>query len=157
MEHHQKPKSVERIFSKELENNEIKNEMNENKKFEKKIDRNDSKYETDKYTFNFQQFVFGTVSGNISEANKNQSNLLENTLEFNGKTRPTAKEDKKKNNTFESINSLYDGWELTPNAFKSRIFPLKPMQEKGINILTRKQVPQRLLISLAHMEPGNVS
>ena len=109
MEHHQKPKSVERIFSKELENNEIKNEMNENKKFEKKIDRNDSKYETDKYTFNFQQFVFGTVSGNISEANKNQSNLLENTLEFNGKTRPTAKEDKKKNNTFESINSLYDG------------------------------------------------
>ena len=35
MEYQQKPKSIERIFPKDLENNEIKNELNEIKKLRK--------------------------------------------------------------------------------------------------------------------------
>ena len=59
-----------------------------------------------------------------------RSNLLENILEFNNKVRPRSKANKKnKGNTFESINALYEGQELTLNAFKSRIFPFKTRHE----------------------------
>ena len=55
-EHQQKPKSIQEIIRKELENNEIKNELNEIKNIEEEIDRNDVKYKTNQYTFDFQQF-----------------------------------------------------------------------------------------------------
>ena len=39
-----------------------------------------------------------------------QSNLLENTIEFNNKSGPKTKEHKdKKRNTDESVNALYEG------------------------------------------------
>ena len=56
MEYQQKPKSIERIFPKDLENNEIRNELNEIKKLEEKINRDDLKYEINKYVYNFQKF-----------------------------------------------------------------------------------------------------
>ena len=34
----------------------------------------------------------------------------------------------KKKNTFESVNGLYEGWELILNAFRSGIFPIKNRQ-----------------------------
>ena len=43
-----KRKSVEGIFTKRLENNEIRNKLNKIKKMEGKLDRNYLKYETDK-------------------------------------------------------------------------------------------------------------
>ena len=47
------------------------------------------------------------------------------------------KKDKdKKQNTFDSINSLYEGQELILNAFRSGIFPIKGKKGKGIKILT---------------------
>ena len=49
-------KSIERNFRKDLKNSEIRNELNEIKKLEERIDRNDLKYETNKYVYNFQQF-----------------------------------------------------------------------------------------------------
>ena len=55
-EHQQKPKSIQEIIRKELENNEIKNELNEIKNIEEEIDRNDVKYKTNQCTFDFQQF-----------------------------------------------------------------------------------------------------
>lgn len=55
-EHQQKPKSIQEIIRKELENNEIKKELNEIKNIEEEIDRNDVKYKTNQYTFDFQQF-----------------------------------------------------------------------------------------------------
>ena len=49
----------------------------------------------------------------------------------NNKYRPKTKESKdKKRNTYESVNALYEGRELTLNAFKSGIFPTKEKQGK---------------------------
>ena len=81
MEYQQKPKSIERIFPKDLENNEIRNELNEIKKLEEKINRDDLKYETNKYVYNFQKFqgirYFGDSIFNgkitISEVDKKSS------------------------------------------------------------------------------------
>ena len=74
-------------------------------------------------------------------------------IEFNNKTRSKVKQKKKK--TFDSINSFYEGWELTLNAFKSGIFPLKSTQRKGLKILTSKQMLQTL--TLAQVKAVNTS
>ena len=47
-ENQQDLKSIKGIFPKEMRTNEIKNEINEIKKWEKKIKRKDLKYETKK-------------------------------------------------------------------------------------------------------------
>ena len=53
-----------------------------------------------------------------------QTNLLENIIKFNNKSKPVTKEGKdKKRNIFDSENTLSEGRELTLNAIKSRIFP----------------------------------
>ena len=57
----------------------------------------------------------------IDEAEMDQSNLIENKVGFNNKTRP-KKEDKRKKNFFDSISALYEGRELTLNAFRSGYF-----------------------------------
>ena len=61
-----------------------------------------------------------------------QTNLLENMVKFNNKSKPKTKEGKaQKQNTFGSINALYEIRELTLNAFRSGIFPIKATQGKG--------------------------
>ena len=76
----------------------------------------------------------------------------------NNKYRPKTKESKdKKRNTYESVNALYEGRELTLNAFKSGIFPIKATQGEGLKILTPKQMLQRLPIALAQVKAGNTS
>ena len=87
-----------------MRTNEIKNEINEIKIWEDKIKQKDLKHETNKYIYDFQQFKtirsFGDniYAGkiNIGAAEMNQSNLLENMVEFNNKTRPKKKKGKKK-------------------------------------------------------------
>ena len=61
---------------------------------------------------------------------------------------------KKKSNTFESINALYEDRELVLNAFKKEIFPLKSSQANGIKILTPKQMLQRLPLALTQVKAG---
>ena len=88
----------------------------------------------------------------------NQNNLLETIVEFNEKSRPRKKKIwEKKGNTFESVNPLYEGSQLTINAFKSRIFPIKLTQERGLKMLTPKQMLQKLPISLSQVKAGNTS
>ena len=87
-----------------------------------------------------------------------QSNLLENMVEFNDKSRPRKKknkEKKKKWNPFERVNALYEGRQLTPNVFRSRIFSVNTTQGRGLKILTLKQMHQRVPIALAHVKAGN--
>ena len=48
--------------------------------------------------------------------------------------------------------TLYERWELTINAFKSRIFTLKSTQGKGLKILTLKQMFQWLQIVFAQIK-----
>ena len=89
-------KSVERLFPNDVRTNEIT-------RCKKKIKRTNLNYETNQRTdFDFQQFktiksfsesiVSGKVT--ISEADIDQSNLLENIMEFSNKSRPRREENK---------------------------------------------------------------
>ena len=90
------------------------------------------------------------------EAEEDQRNLLENVIEFNNKSRPKNKYGKgKERNTFDSLNALYECRESILNTFKSGMFPIKEAQEKGLKILTPKQMLQGLPISLAQVKVGN--
>ena len=61
-----------------------------------------------------------------------QTNLLENIVKFNNKSKPKTKEGRDKNkNTFDSVIALYEGGELTLNALRCVIFPIKAVQGKG--------------------------
>ena len=70
-----------------------------------------------------------------------------------------------KKETYERAYALYEGRELTLNAFRSGIFPIKETQRKGcpsnlatwLKILTPKQMPQRLPIAIAQVKVGNIS
>ena len=87
-----------------------------------------------------------------------QTNLLENIVKFNNKLEPKTKEgNDKKRNTFDSVNAIYEGQESTLNAFRSGIFPIKTTQGKGLEILTPKQMLQRLLVVFAPVKAGNSS
>ena len=79
-----------------MRTNEIKNEIEDIKKWEEKINRKDLKYKTNKYLYDFQQFEtlfnkrsFGdsiyTGKINIDEAGMDQSNLLEYIGKLNNK------------------------------------------------------------------------
>ena len=46
-------KSIEPLFPKDMRTDEIKNEINDIKKWENKIKRKDLKYETNRYKFDF--------------------------------------------------------------------------------------------------------
>ena len=95
-------KSIEGVFPKDMRNNEIKNEIYQIKKWEKKIKREDLKYKTKNHTHGFQQYEtirsFGesiyTGKINIDEAEMDQRNLLRNLGDFNNKSRPRRIEGK---------------------------------------------------------------
>ena len=85
--------------------------------------KNDLKYETNKFMFDFQEFQtirsFGdsiyTGKINMEEAEIDQNNLLKNMVNFDKKSRLRSKEDRdEKRNTFDSVNAIYEGWESTP-------------------------------------------
>ena len=54
-ENQQDLKSIKGIFPKEMRTNEIKNEINEIKKWEEKIKRKDLIYKANKYKYDFQK------------------------------------------------------------------------------------------------------
>ena len=149
-----------------MRTDEIKNKINDIKKWEKKIKRKDLKYETNRYKFVFQRFEtlrsFGDSIYNgkvrIDEAEMEQTNLLENIVNFSNKSKPRSKRDKdKKQNTYDSINALYEGQELILNAYKSGIFPIKETNGKELKIVTPTQMLQKIPIALAQVKAGNTS
>ena len=84
-----------------------------------------------------------------------QGILLENISDFSNKSRPRSKVNiKKKQNTLDSINALYEDRELILNAFRSGIFWMKEKQGKGLKILTSKKMLQRLATALAQVKVG---
>ena len=84
------------VFQKNMRTDEIKNEIDEIRKWEEKINRKDFKYKTNKYLYDFQQFesilcFFDSITIgkiNIDEAEMNQTNLLENIVKFDSKSKP---------------------------------------------------------------------
>ena len=150
--HQETPKWIEWIFLKDLENNKINDELNKINKSDENVNKNDLIYETNKCTYNFQQFKAIRYFGEsiydgkiaISKANHKGSNLINNILEFHDKNTEKSKVDKEKNSsTYKRVNNIYEGSELTLNALKIRIFSLKSTQGKGTKILTLKQMLQR--------------
>ena len=85
-----------------------------------------------------------------------QKNLLEYTVKFNNKSKP-KKKNIRQQNTFDSVNALYEGREITLIAFRTGIFPIRATQGKGcasdlakpLNILTLKEMLQILPIALS--------
>ena len=93
----------------------------------------------------------------LAEADKKQSSLLNTIFGFNSRARLIANVyKKKKKKTYKSINALHKGLEnFDLMLFVSRIFLLKfPL---GIEILTPRQMLQRLPIALAQIKAGNSS
>ena len=117
-----------------MRTNEVENAIDEITKWEEKIKRKDLKYKT-----SFGDSIY-TCEITIVEAEEDQSNLINNIVEFNDKSRTKSKMVKiKKEILIGNIaHALYEGWESTFNAFKSLIFPLKSAQAKGFKILTPK-------------------
>ena len=131
-----------------------------------KIKWQDLIYETNRYVYRFQQFetkrffADSIYTGKIiiDEAEIDQTNLVDDTADFNNKSRPRSKEDKdKKRKTLNSASTLYEGQESTLNAFRSGIFPIKATEDKGLKISTSKQMLERLPIALAQVKAGNTS
>ena len=82
-----------------------------------------------------------TRKANIVEGEKDQSNLLNNIIEFNNNSRPRSKEGKdKKRDIYKRAYALYEDRELTLNVFKSGTFPIKATQGKGLKLVTPKQL-----------------
>ena len=124
------------------------------------------KIQTKKYTHDFQQHEtiryfdesIYTRIASIGETEEDQSNLLKNIVECKNEFRPRTIEGKDiKRDTYKSVYGLYEGRELTLNAFKSRIFPIKATKGEGLKILTPQQMLQRLPIAFAQVKAGNTS
>ena len=101
-------KSIEGIFPEGFESVEIKNELNEIKEYEKKVNRKNMIYYSSKEPFDFRMFkTIRSFSDDIysskitiNKADQEQSDLLEYILNFNNKTRPKNKDDKKKQKVY---------------------------------------------------------
>ena len=70
---------------------------------------------------------------------------------------------KKKRNTFESLNTHYEGREIVLNVFEKGISSLPPIEGTGhpsdlalpLRIITPKQMLQRLPIAFVQVKAGN--
>ena len=138
-------KSVEGIFQKGLKTIEIKNEIDEIKKWEERI-RWKELCKTNKNKYDFQQceakksFGDSIYKGKISidEADIDWSSLLNGLKEFNDRARPkTAEDENKKWNIYKSAYTLYEGRALILNAFRCGVFLVKT-KGTGLRILTHK-------------------
>ena len=79
-------------------------------------------------------------------------------MELNNKSRSRTKESKiKKMNTFDNVNALYEGRELTLNAFKSGIFLLKPSQRNEWKYQHLHKCLKHYQIAPAQVNIGNAS
>ena len=81
-----------------MRTNEIKNEIDETRKWEEETKGSDLKYET-KITYMIfcnMKRQSCTHKANMVELEEDKSNLLNNILEFNNKSRPRSKEGKDK-------------------------------------------------------------
>ena len=157
-----------------MRTDEIKNEIRKRKE---KIKQKDLKYKINKYLYAFQNLK------QLMEMDR--TNLSENMIKFINKSKPKTKEDRdKRRNTFDNVSALYEGQELTLNASRNRVFPIKATKGERrpsllasspyitrvakvlyskvfegmqLKILILKQILQRLPIALAQVNASNIS
>ena len=97
-------KSIEEIFPEGFESVEIKNELNKIIEYEKNVNGDKMIYYSSREPFDFR--IFKTIRSlgddiysskiRINKADQEQSDLVKYILNFNNKTRPKNKDDKKK-------------------------------------------------------------
>ena len=127
--------------------------------------------ETNEYTYSFQNFQtikpFGRdiYGGKVmtKEADKHQTDLLVEIMNFRKNTKPRNQEEKReKEIVLENLYNIFEDREKILDAFESKMFSIK---SKGAGILnpnysklkisTHKQMLQRLPIALAEVKAGN--
>ena len=148
-----------------------KKELDKIKKMEDTIDREKLVYKASRNTDYFRKFqtisTFGKDIYNgiiiLEEADKNQSDLLNEIKHFNDKTRTkNYKKKQEKEVTLDSLHNFFEAREMVLNGFKSKIFPNKSKGSGLLNtdhsklkILTPKKMLQTLPIALAQVKAGN--
>ena len=166
--------TVEDVIPKNaLNNDEAKKDLDETKEIEKNKGREKLVYEANEYTYSFKNFqtikTFGRdiYEGNITleKANKYQSDLLVEIMNFREKTKPQSPEKKQeKEIVLKNLCNFFVGREKTLDAFESKIFLTKFRGSGLLNfdhcklkILAPKEMLQRLPIALAQIKAGNNS
>ena len=129
----QELKKIEGLFLKNMRTDKVKKEIDEIRKWEEKIEKKNLIYKTNKYKYDFQQYeTTGSFGGNI----------------YTGK----ISIDEAEIDQTSLLRKI-----IRFNAFRSRIFPIKATQGKGVQILTPKQMLQRLPIAIDHIKAGSTS
>ena len=98
-----------------MRNTEIKNEIDEIKKWKEKIKRKYLKYEAKYYIYDFQEYkTIRYFSGNcytskinVDKAGIDQSDSWKNLVEFNNRSEPKTTKDKDKS-PYESTYAFYE-------------------------------------------------
>ena len=156
-----------------LNNDEAKKELDKIKEIEKNVDREKLIYETNEYTYSFKNFqtikTFGRdiYEGKITieEADKYQTGLLVEIMNFRKNTKPRSQEKKReKEIVLQNLHNFFEGREKILDAFESKIFSIKSKGSGILNpdhsklkILTPNEMLQRLQIALAQVKAGNNS
>ena len=174
-EENQEQKLIEGLFPKKT--NKIKNDIDKITKWNET-----SKEKTNKYLFVFEQFETIRSFGdsiysdkiNIDEAELNQTNLLENMVKFNNKSKPKAKEGKDKRTKYfwwhkckkkkkkeqKSTSTYVTLWHPLDWVRVARIANVshrKVFDCMWPKVLIPKQMLQRLPIARAQLKAGNIS
>ena len=156
-----------------LNNDEAKNELDKIKEIEQNVDREKLIYKRNEYTYCFKNFrtikTFGTdiyeVKITIEKANEYQTDLLAEIMNFRKNTKPRSQEKKQeKEIVLKNLYNFFEGREKILDAFESKIFLTKSkgagilnIHHSKLNILTHKQMLQRLPIALTQVKAGNNS
>ena len=156
-----------------LDNNEVIKEFDKIKEIEKTITREKLVYRAIKYTYNFRNFQTIKTSGRdiyggkitLEEANTDQDNILRDIRNFNNKTRPQNYNKIQEKKVFlKNLYKLFETTEILFDGFDSKIFSIKfkgsgilNTDRSKLNILTPKQMLQRLPIALTQVKAGNNS
>ena len=103
----------------------------------RQIKQKDLTYKTSKYRYDFQQCDIVKMWNHKIFWWKFVK-LLQ--IKRKRKNKRTKEGKYKKRDIYESVYALYEERQLTANAFKSEIFPIKSTQGKGLKILSLKQM-----------------
>ena len=152
---------------------EAKNELNKIKEIEKMINRWILVYRTNQYTYCFKNFwTINTLGSDIcngeitlKEADKDQSDLLVELLNFKSKIKPQNPEEQHKKYILKDLYALFDCKKRVLDAFDSGMLPIKiegtgfsdKVLDKSNLKISPKQMLQRLPIALAQVNACNMS
>ena len=117
-----------------LNNDEAKKELDKIKEIEKNVDREKLVYKTNEYTYSFKNIQTIKTFGRdiyegkimIEEADKYQTDLLVEIMNFRKNTKPRSQEKKQEKETvLENLYKFWEGREKIIDAFESKIFSSK--------------------------------